>query len=204
MRRVFLVGFAATLLIAGLTCCGLAEPTLPSATSEPAQVGLTLSSDAFGSGEAIPGKYTCHGDNVSPPLQWRGVPQETASLALIVQDPDSSPPGFVHWVVYNIPSGQGELPEGLPPEPNLPDGTLQGKNDFARFGSGTFPGGAAIHQVGYDGPCPPSGEHRYVFTLYALDTILDLPAEATASELISAMEGRSAARTELIGVYTAP
>ena len=204
MKRWFMFGLAATLLLAGLTGCGPAGTTLPSATSEHAEAELTLSSDAFGPGEAIPEKYTCHGDNVSPPLQWLGVPQETASMALIVQDPDSSPPGFVHWVVYNILPGQGGLPEGLQPEPNLPDGTLQGKNDFARFGSGTFPGGSAIHQVGYDGPCPPSGEHRYVFTLYALDTVLDLPAEATAPEVISAMEGRAAARAELIGVYTAP
>jgi Raf kinase inhibitor-like YbhB/YbcL family protein len=165
---------------------------------------LTVSSDAFEPGGTIPERYTCQADNVSPPLKWLGVPQETLSLALIVADPDSSPPGFVHWVVYNIPPAKGGLPEGLPPEPALLDGTLQGKNDFAQFGSGTFPGGSPIHQVGYDGPCPPGGEHRYVFTLYALDAVIDLSAQATASELIGAMEERILAQAELVGVYVAP
>jgi Raf kinase inhibitor-like YbhB/YbcL family protein len=178
--------------------------TVPPATSEPTKAPLVLSSDAFGSGEAIPERYTCHGDNVSPPLEWAGVPERARSIALVVEDPDSSPPGFVHWVIYNIPPRQGSLPGGLPPEPTMTDGALQGKNDFAQHEGGTFPGGSPVHQVGYDGPCPPSGEHRYVFTLYALDTMLDLAAEATVSELMSAMKGRVLAQAELTGVYTAP
>jgi len=124
-------------------------------------------------------------------------------VALLLDDPDSQPPGFVHWVVYNIPSTSEGLPEGVPAEASLPDGTLQGTNDFALYvGQGeTFPGGAPINLIGYDGPCP-GNQHRYVFTLYALDALLDLPAEVTMAEVLQAMEGRVLGQVELTGVYT--
>jgi Raf kinase inhibitor-like YbhB/YbcL family protein len=131
------------------------------------------------------------------------VPEGTQSLALLVDDPDSDPPGFVHWVIYGIPPTSTGLSEGVPAEATLPDGTLQGSNDFALFAEEgqTFPGGATINRVGYDGPCP-GNTHRYVFTLYALDAVLDLPAEATKADLKAAMEGHVLGEAELTGVYT--
>jgi len=131
------------------------------------------------------------------------VPEGTQSLALLVDDPDSQPPGFVHWVIYNIPPTAVGLPEGVPGEATLDDGTLQGSNDFALFaGEGeTFPGGALINRIGYDGPCP-GNPHRYVFTLYALGTLLDLPAQATIAQVLEAMQGHILAQAEVIGVYS--
>jgi Raf kinase inhibitor-like YbhB/YbcL family protein len=172
----------------------------PTATEVPE---LSISSPAFAPGEEIPAKYSCFGDNLSPPLAWTSVPEGTASLALVVDDPDSEPPGFVHWVLYNLPATAARLPEGVPAQDALEDGTLQGANGFGPFKGETLPGGAATNGVGYDGPCPP-GRHRYVFTLYALDAPLDLPAGATASEVLSAMQGHIVAQALLAGAFTPP
>lgn len=177
-------------------------PAEEAATPTPAPT-LEISSGAFEPGGEIPIQYTCEGANLSPLLEWSGVPEGTQSVALLLDDPDSQPPGFVHWVVYNIPSTSEGLPEGVPAEASLPDGTLQGTNDFALYVAQgeTFPGGAPINLIGYDGPCP-GNQHRYVFTLYALDALLDLPAEATMAEVLQAMEGRVLGQVELTGVYT--
>jgi len=174
----------------------------PAPTSTPVPP-LQMSSGAFDPGGEIPVQYSCQGANLSPPLEWSGVPEGTRSLALLVDDPDSDPPGFVHWVIYNMPPTSTGLPEGVSAEATLPDGTLQGANDFAVFAEEgqTFPGGAPINRVGYDGPCP-GNTHRYVFTLYTLDAIFDLPAEATRADLLAAMEGRALGEAELTGVYT--
>ncbi len=184
-----------------------ATPVPPTDTPEPPppipEPALTLTSSAFAHGGDIPTQYTCFGQNVSPALEWSGVPAGTQSLALVVDDPDSVPPGFVHWVIFNIPPTATGLPEDVPGGPTLPDGSRQGSNDFAPFGPGTFPGGAAIKRVGYDGPCPP-GRHRYAFTLYALDTLLDVPAEATRAQVVEAMQGHILAQAELIGLFTPP
>jgi hypothetical protein len=106
-------------------------------------------------------------------------------------------------VIYNLPPSSTGLPEGVPGEATLPDGSLQGANDFAPYAQEgqTHPGGAPINRVGYDGPCPPAA-HRYVFTLYALDAVLDLPAEATKAELLAAMEWHVLGQAELTGVFT--
>jgi Raf kinase inhibitor-like YbhB/YbcL family protein len=148
-------------------------------------------------------RYSCQGANLSPPLAWSGVTQGTQRLALVMDDPDSQPPGFVHWVIYNIPASTTGLPEGVAPVATLPDGSLQGTNDYALFAEEgqTHPGGAAINRIGYDGPCPPAA-HRYVFRLYALDVSLDLPAQATRAELLAAMQGHVMGEAELTGVYT--
>jgi hypothetical protein len=164
---------------------------------------LALASRAFEPNGVIPDKYSCFGQNVSPPLAWEGVPQGTQSLALLVDDPDSQPPGFVHWVIFNIPPTAAGLAEDVPGGGSLEDGSLQGSNDFAPYGPGTFPGGAEIKLIGYDGPCP-GGEHRYVFRLYALDTTLDLAAEVTMAEVLTAMEGHVLAQAELIGRFAPP
>lgn len=152
---------------------------------------LTLSSTAFSHGGAIPRRYTCEGDDVSPPLSWQGAPEGTQSFALIVDDPDAPDPKaprmvWVHWVLYNLPASARGLPEGVT-RAALPKGAKEGINDWKR--------------TGYGGPCPPVGRHRYFFKLYALDTLLpDLKSPAKAA-LERAMEGHVLARAELIGTY---
>jgi Raf kinase inhibitor-like YbhB/YbcL family protein len=176
------------------------EETPPTSTPAPP---FEILSSAFEPNGEIAVQYSCEGANLSPPLEWTGVPEGTQSLALTVDDPDSDPPGWVHWVVYNVPASSTGLTEGLAAEATLPDGTLQGENTFALYADEgqTFPGGAPINTVGYDGPCP-ADTHRYVFTLYALDTVLDLQAEATMAELLLAMEGHVLGDAQLTGVYT--
>lgn len=148
---------------------------------------LALTSPAFTHGQPIPRKYTCDGEDVSPPLSWTGVPPDAKSLALIADDPDAPVGTWVHWVLFDIPPGQGGLPEHLPPTAEL-DGTgIHGSNSW--------------QHLGYGGPCPPGGTHRYFFKLYALDTLLALPAGAGKAQLLSAMEGHVLAHTELMGTY---
>jgi Raf kinase inhibitor-like YbhB/YbcL family protein len=148
---------------------------------------MKLNSRAFVQGRTIPSKYTCDGKDVSPPLAWTETPPATKSLALIVDDPDAPMGTWVHWVVYHLPPTTRQLPEGLPIDERLPDGTNQGKTDFGR--------------TGYGGPCPPSGTHRYFFRLFALDTELSLPPASTAKQLKAAMRGHILAEAELMGTY---
>ena len=153
----------------------------------------TLTSAAFAHQGAIPTKYTCEGADVSPPLTWIDLPPGTKSLALIVDDPDAPDPAapkmtWVHWVLYNLPAETRELPEGVPKEMELKDGSRQGRNDFAR--------------PGYGGPCPPRGApHRYYFKLFALDTRLNLAPGATKADLEKAMKGHILGQAELVGTY---
>jgi len=147
-----------------------------------------LSSSAFQPGAEIPVQYTCHGANLSPPLAWSGVPEGTQSLALLVDDPDSDPPGFVHWVIYNIPAAMDRLPEAVPSTERLDNGALQGSNDFGR--------------TGYGGPCPPRGKpHRYFFRLYALDGQLSAAAGLTKKALLNQMQGHILETAEFYGLY---
>ncbi len=147
---------------------------------------ITVSSEAFKEGEAIPLEYTCDGKDVSPPLSWKGVPENAKSLALIMDDPDAPMGTFVHWVLFNIPSDTTTLPKGIPRNQTLADGSSQGMTDFGR--------------TGYGGPCPPRGTHRYYFKVYALDTMLDLRS-ATKQQLENAMKGHVLAQGELMGRY---
>ncbi|MGB7598150.1 MAG: YbhB/YbcL family Raf kinase inhibitor-like protein [Gallionella sp.] len=152
---------------------------------------MKIVSPSFGQNGAIPTRHTCDGTNVSPALEWTGVPAGTKSLALIVDDPDAPDPAapnmtWVHWVLYNIPPETNGLAEGIA-EKNLPARTLQGVNDW--------------HRNGYGGPCPPAGRHRYFFKLYALDTVLpDLKHPAKAA-LEKAIRGHVIGQAELIGLY---
>jgi Raf kinase inhibitor-like YbhB/YbcL family protein len=148
---------------------------------------MILTSSAFREGELIPSRYTCDGENVSPPLEWDGIPEGTRSLALVVDDPDAPSRTFVHWVLYHLPASVRELAEGVGGSEVIKIGAMQGRNDF--------------HKVGYGGPCPPSGTHRYFFRLYALNAPLELHAGATGKELESAMKGRIAAEAQLMGRY---
>lgn len=152
---------------------------------------MTITSPSFAHNHAIPSRHTCDGKNVSPILQWAGVPAGTKSMALIVDDPDAPDPAapqrtWVHWVAYNIPPGADGLPETTSAD-GLPAGALPGLNDW--------------RSNGYGGPCPPIGKHRYFFKLYALDVVLpDLKHPAKAA-LEKAIHGHVLAHTELIGLY---
>lgn len=150
---------------------------------------MTLSSPAFAEGGPIPARFTCDGADVSPPLALGDVPAQAQSLALIVDDPDAPRGTFVHWLVWNLPPTLAQLPEGVPPRDPPPAlGELrQGTNDF--------------HELGYRGPCPPRGEHRYRFHLYALDARLDLAPGARRDELERALRGHVLAEARLTGVY---
>jgi Raf kinase inhibitor-like YbhB/YbcL family protein len=149
-----------------------------------------MASPAFEQGGQIPSKYTCEGDDISPPLAWNGVPKGTKSLVLIIDDPDAPDPNapqlvWVHWVLYNIPPATKGLPENAS-KAELPQGTALGLNDFKR--------------TEYGGPCPPIGRHRYFHKLYALDITLDL-GRATKPEIELGMKGHVLADAELIGTY---
>jgi Raf kinase inhibitor-like YbhB/YbcL family protein len=154
-------------------------------------MSLTLSSAAFENGREIPSVHTCEGGDISPPLSWSEVPPETRSLALIVDDPDAPDPAkpqrvFTHWVLYNIPPNADGLPQGAQAD-NLPPGAHQGTNGWGR--------------IGFGGPCPPIGRHRYFHKLYALDTVLPDLGDADKATLEQAMQGHVVAQTELIGLY---
>ena len=151
---------------------------------------FSLVSEAFGNDETIPALYTCDGDNVSPPLAWDGAPAETNAFALVMDDPDAPGGTFTHWVLYGLGSTALSLPEGVETVPMPASGLAgsQGSNDA---------GG-----IGYTGPCPPpNGPHRYRFTLYALDGLVDVGPGATKDELLAAMAGHVLAEARLVGVY---
>jgi Raf kinase inhibitor-like YbhB/YbcL family protein len=151
-------------------------------------MSIELTSTAFPEGQTIPRQATGDGRNLSPPLQWHNAPATTKSFALICEDPDAPRGTFTHWVLFNLPADSRELSEGIPAEASLPNGTMQGTNDF-----GT---------VGYGGPAPPPGKpHRYFFKLYALDRRLDLAAGATKDQLLAAMNGHILGEGHLMGKY---
>ena len=143
---------------------------------------MTLSSPAFMEGEAIPLKFSCDGENLSPELIWSGIPEGTASLVFILDDPDAPVGVWVHWVLFNLPADSAGLAEGA---------TGQGVDGLNSWG-----------ETGYGGPCPPGGTHRYIHKLYALDIILDLEAGATVDAIEAAMEGHILNQAELMGTYT--
>jgi hypothetical protein len=154
-------------------------------------MALALTSTAFRHDGSIPAVYTCQGKDSSVPLAWSGLPAGTRSLALIVDDPDAPDPAapkmtWVHWVLYNIPPTAAGLPEAVQPQA-LPQGTLEGRNDWGR--------------TGYGGPCPPIGRHRYFFKLYALDVVLPDLGEPDKQRLERAMKGHVLATHELVGTY---
>jgi Raf kinase inhibitor-like YbhB/YbcL family protein len=143
---------------------------------------LKISSPVFENNGNIPAKYTCTGKDVNPPLLIENVPAKAKSLALIVDDPDAPRGTWVHWVLWNIGPGTGEIGEG-----SVPAGAMQGLNDFR------------VNE--YRGPCPPSGTHRYFFKLYALDTVLNLHPNSTKADIEKAMKGHVIAQAQIIGLY---
>ncbi len=157
---------------------------------EPAMT-MKLTATAFAHEAAIPARFTCDGANVSPALAWSGVPAGAKSLALVITDPDAPDPKapkttWVHWVLYDIPVSATGLREAVAAK-GLPQGTLEGSNDWGR--------------TGYGGPCPPIGRHRYVHTLYALDVVLAELEDPTRAKLLTAMHSHVLATAELIGTY---
>lgn len=144
---------------------------------------MRLESFTFEHNQAIPSKYTCDGENISPPLKIFDIPLEAKSLVLIVDDPDAPRGDWVHWTLWNIPPHIVEISEN-----SVPDGVMQGMTDFGR--------------PGWGGPCPPSGVHRYFFKIYALDIVLDISPASGKSELEAAMAGHIIDKSELIGLYS--
>ena len=149
---------------------------------------MILSSGAFQDNEYIPVNFTCDGDDLSPALEWNGAPEDTMSYAIIVDDPDAYPGAFTHWIIFNIPEHISRLQEGIPRKPQLPDGSLQGQNDFG--------------STGYGGPCPPRGKpHHYQFTLYALDRNLNAIEGISKKQILDTMKGHILAQVRLTGLY---
>jgi Raf kinase inhibitor-like YbhB/YbcL family protein len=162
-----------------------------SANAEEVNTNMELTSQSFENQKSIAKKFTCDGEDISPGLGWSGAPEGTKSFGLIVDDPDAPDPAnprmtWVHWVLYNIPATVSSLPEGVK-DKDLPEGTLQGLNDWKK--------------TGYGGPCPPIGTHRYFHKLYALDIVLPDLKSPTKAKLEKAMEGHIIAKAELIGLY---
>ncbi len=155
---------------------------------------FNLSSESFQAGEPLPAEYTCKGANISPELHWTGVPEKTKTFALICDDPDAPGRIWVHWVIFNIPiekevfKSTFKLLEAFPKKEISDKGIRQGTNDFGK--------------IGYDGPCPPGGVHRYYFKLYALDQALELKAGASKLQLLEAMKGHILAETQLMGTFS--
>jgi hypothetical protein len=147
---------------------------------------LQVSSPSFSNGGDIPRQFTCNGANISPSLSWTSAPEKTGSLAVIASDQDT-PFTFIHWIVFNLPPGTTQIPEGIRNQQQLPEGSLLGITDF--------------DTTGYGGPCPPAGVHRYNFTIYALDSALKLQSGADVKQLRKAMEGHLLAEGNVMGRY---
>ncbi len=143
---------------------------------------MQLTSTAFQNNEKMPSTYTCDGEGVNPPLTWSDAPEGVKSFALIVDDPDAPSGNFTHWTVWNIAPNIHEIPTD-----SVPPGASEGITGYKKSG--------------YGPPCPPSGVHRYVFTLYALDTVLDLPSSTQKEELQEAIKEHVMSQATLIGLY---
>jgi len=215
MKFRVLLGLCASLLVL-MACAGFGgggvpattEPTeapiqptaFPAPTAVPADTEIPptptevpmpfeLTSTVFAQGEPIPIKFSCKGEDISPPLAWGDPPAGTQSLVLIMDDPDAPGGTWVHWIVFNIPADVRELPEDMPAGMKFDDvAATFGKNSWGRSN--------------YGGPCPPGGTHRYFFKLYALDTTMSLDESANKSQTLAAMEGHVLAEAELMGTYT--
>jgi Raf kinase inhibitor-like YbhB/YbcL family protein len=177
---------ASGFLLLGGCSNGSQQPEPTNTTKDPTT--MLLSSAAFADGQPIPDKYTCHGQDISPPLQWSGAPSQTKSIALTCEDPDAPSGTFTHWVIFDVPATATSLSEDVSKSATLPNGSEQGKNSFGN--------------TGYNGPCPPGGKtHHYIFKIYALDAPITLDADAAREDLINAMTGHVVAQGKLTGTY---
>jgi len=164
------------------------EPVIDDPLAMEDAMSIELNSNAFAHEGAIPERYSCKGEDISPALSWGEPPAGTQSFALIMDDPDAPVGTWDHWLLFNIPSSVRGLPESIGSNATLPDGIMSGNNSWGR--------------TGYGGPCPPSGTHRYFFKLYALDETLAISPSATKGELEKAMVGHILAQGELMGTFT--
>jgi Raf kinase inhibitor-like YbhB/YbcL family protein len=165
-----------------------AAPAATDGNKDAKPASLEVKTSAFKEGETIPKDHTKDGRDVSPALEWSEPPAGTKSFALVCNDPGVGRNGWSHWVIFNLPADARKIPEQVAKDEKLPDGSVQGKNGFGK--------------VGYLGPAPPkNGPHHYHFTVYALDTMLDLKPGATRAQLLEAMKGHILAEGTRIGVY---
>ncbi len=149
---------------------------------------ISISTEAFKDGEEIPKKYTCWGSDTSPPLSWTGIPRETKSIVIVMEDPDAGKGTLVHWILFNVPPTMENLPEAIPKSENFPNGSRQGRTDF--------------NEIGYGGPCPPPGKvHRYYFKIYALDKMLDLLPGSSIRQIYESIEGHIIAKGDIVGMF---
>lgn len=151
-------------------------------------MNFELKSNKFLHNDTIPDRFGCKGKGISPPLSWQGVPEHTKSFALIMQDLDTPLTKLTHWILYNIPSDQTVLSEFIPSQKTFSNGMIQAKN--------------SMRKNEYMPPCPPFGKHRYVFTLYALDILLETDPKMNKKKLLKAMDGHILAESELHGFYS--
>ncbi len=190
MRKSFAILSFAVLTLLFVGCASRPQPAVQQTGADKPkenEMEIKLTSTAFKEGQPIPATYTCKGVNVSPPMEWSGVPKTAKTVAIIADDPDAPAGTWVHWVLYNLPADNIGLVENLPATENLKTGGFQGENSSGK--------------IGYDGPCPPSGTHRYFFEIYALDAELPLKAGATKAEVEKAMSGHIVAQGQLMGTY---
>lgn len=186
IRRLVSLIFGVVVLVC-FSCAGRKRQIVQTAPPKQNKPEIRLTSTSFKDGESIPRPYTCDGINISPSLEWSGVPGAAKTIAIVCDDPDAPGGTWVHWVLYNLPAENIGLVENLPASENIKAGGFQGKNDFGK--------------IGYGGPCPPSGTHRYFFRVYALDGELPLKAGATKADLMKAMEGHILLQSQLMGTY---
>jgi len=184
MRKIFCFLLLTLLFLSG---CQKEKNNSESPDVPADKMTIIVYSPVFEDGGMIPAKYTADGDNISPPLEWKDIPEGTKSIALICDDPDAPGKTWVHWVMWNIPPDENGLAENVRPIATLSDGAKQGISDFKR--------------TGYGGPAPPSGTHRYYFKIYALDISLNIPDNSTKSDLLKAMEGDILGEGQLMGKY---
>ena len=188
LRRISVIVVLALFLLLLLNCAGRQpQTTQPANTPKQEKAEIKLTSAAFKDGEPIPRAYTCAGVNISPPLEWSGLPKTAKTIAIVCDDPDAPAGTWVHWVLYNLPADNIGLVENLPATETLKAGGFQVKNDFGK--------------TAYGGPCPPSATHRYFFKIYALDSELPLKAGATKAELMKAMDDHVVLLGQLMGTY---
>jgi Raf kinase inhibitor-like YbhB/YbcL family protein len=193
--RISYAGIAIALILVSTAGCGHADPLPP-----PQQLTIQVRSSAFTDDGMIPSRFTCDGSDRSPDLAWSGVPEKSRTLALICDDPDAPGGTWSHWVVFNLPAQLTGLKEGVPATEAIPASSIEesspvGSEVDARQGTNDF------RKIGYGGPCPPSGTHRYFFRLYALDDKLELGPKATRADVIKAIKGHILAEGRLIGKY---
>jgi Raf kinase inhibitor-like YbhB/YbcL family protein len=181
------LGLITILTVGLLSCRNSGDDNMAKTTMQMDVEAMQVLSSAFKEEEMIPRQYTCDGEDISPPLSWEAGPEATQSIALIVDDPDAPRGTFVHWVLYDLPGNVRELPEDVPSDKTLPNGGKQGVNS-----AGT---------IGYSGPCPPSGTHRYFFKVYALDAPTNLPPGKSKDDLLQVMDGHILAQGQIMGTY---